>query len=127
MKPIPNVLECHYCERNRTHGGPCYGKQGSIEKGCLGFKADERGCIRNETTRLHIPLYVSFPTIGVWCDEFTRNGKDFDMRIVKILNIQWDTKKGNIMVTCDIDYFVNDFADDYKEEKSPKVVLKVIK
>jgi len=128
MKPIPNVLECHYCERNRTHGGSCFGKQGMPEKGCLGFKADERGCIRNKDARLIFPLYSELPKLNVWNNDFLVNGKDYEMRITKIYGIEWGARKGNLIVRCTIDYFVNDFADDYMPGKDKgEVKLRVIK
>lgn len=127
MKTIPNRLQCSYCIRNYTHGGECSGKKVAYdEKGCMVFKADERGCIRNRDLNIKIPLYYDFPFLNTWTDEWTLNDVDTNIRILKIYGFKWDTKTGELIVSCNIDYFVNEYHEDYKEPKQ-KPNLKIIK
>jgi len=131
MKQIPNRLECAYCIRNSDRGGECSSrlyseKQHSDLQGCLAFKADERGCIRNSDFKISVPLYNAFPFTNAWSTDWLVDGKDSPVRIRIIYGLTWDTRSGNILVHCNCDYFVNEFADDYKcGNKKP--MLKLVK
>lgn len=128
MNDIPVRLECVYCIRNFRHGGECRGKTDSPAQGCLAFKPDPRGCIRSMSITLQLPIYHDFPLLGVWNDEFHMGDKETEFRITHIHGIRWDKQKGYLGVVCDIDYYINEFEDDYeqpKEEKKP--VLRLVK
>lgn len=125
MKPIPNKLECAYCVRNRSHGGECGRKDFPDDKGCLAFKADERGCIRNTNTTVEVPINGQLPLIGEWDDSWALNGLDTEIRILRICQLNWDAKQGKLIIVCNCDYYINDFADDYIEDKKP--IFKIIK
>ncbi|WMI81582.1 hypothetical protein [Anaerotignum sp. MB30-C6] len=128
MKGIPVRLECYYCIRAVNHGGQCSGKTNYPAQGCLAFKADPRGCIRSTTTTVQITIYHEFPLLGVWNDDFEMGSKETEIKITKIHGIKWDRRKGYLCVICSIDYFINDFADDYQESKDKvKPVLKLVK
>lgn len=124
MKDIPAHLECAYCERNRNVGGEC--KSSERLNGCLAFKMNPLGCIKSTTTRMVLPLFYEVPKVGIWTDEFTWRDKDTKLKIDRILNIGWDSKKGLIEIDVEIKYFENDFADDY-QEPSKQHKLKLIK
>ncbi|MBV4417177.1 hypothetical protein KM789_13270 [Clostridium tyrobutyricum] len=127
MKKVPNRLQCAYCIRNCTHGGECNGQNSPSDiQGCLVFKLDKRGCIRNRDVRIPVPLYGSIPRLDEWCDDYTLNEVDTELRIKRIYGFDWDTKSGYLMVRCNCDYFINEFSEDYIEPKS-KAILKVIK
>jgi hypothetical protein len=127
MKEIPNKLQCAYCIRNRTHGGECTTQKPVCdEKGCLIFKPDERGCIRNTDLKIKIPLYHDFPLLNTWCDYWTIRGVDTEVKVNRIYGISWDNKKGNLVVHCNCDYFINEYHDDYKESDD-KSILKIVK
>lgn len=125
IKDIPNYLECAYCIRNHSHGGECRSPKHS-DKGCLGFKLDPKGCIRQTDMKIPVPLYHDFPQIGEWCDYWMVNGQETEVRIDFIRGIQWDSKKGYLIIRCRVDYYVNEYRDDYEELKS-KPKLKLIK
>lgn len=128
MKDIPVRLECYYCIRAVTHGGQCSGKNNSPAQGCLAFKADPRGCIRSTHATLQIPIYHEIPLPGVWTDEFELNDKETELKITYIRGIGWDNRKGYLKVKCDINYWENDFAEDYQDSKDTmKPVLKLVK
>ena len=127
MKKVPNRLECAYCIRHYTHGGECEGKKNiNDESGCLIFKADERGCIRNRDFKVPVPLYGEFPVLNSWCDNYQINEVDTELRIKRIYGLNWDTRRGMLIVYCNCDYFINEFHDNYVEPKN-KTILKVIK
>lgn len=127
MKTVPNRLECAYCIRNYLHGGECKGKESiNDESGCLVFKADEKGCIRNANIRIPIPLYGEFPTLNVWNDNYMVGGVDTQIRMKGIYRLSWNTKKGLLYIHCNCDYYINEFHEDYTELKD-KTILKVIK
>lgn len=121
---IPNELECAYCIRNYAHGGECKAPKYS-HGGCLIFKLDSRGCIRHGDFRIAIPLYFNFPQLETWCDYWQINGVDTEIRIIKIYGIDWDTRRGELIVNCRCDYFINEYHKDYKEPDRPR--LKIIK
>lgn len=125
MDNIPNRLECSYCIRHYTHGGECQGKKNSNdEKGCLIFKVDEKGCIRNDDFKLPILLYREIPFINKWDDGWQINGVSTEIRINKIYGLTWNTKTGNLIVHCNCDYYINEFHENYTETKP---TLKIIK
>jgi hypothetical protein len=125
MVKIPNKLECAYCIRNHYHGGECRENRFN-DQGCLVFKPDPRGCIRQGDFKISIPLYFNFPKLGVWCDYWAINGVDTEIRVIKIHGIEWDTRTGELIISCKCDYFINEYHENYKEPNSiPK--LKVIK
>ena len=125
IKGIPNYLECAYCLRNRSHGGECV-----VDKynntGCLAFKPDPRGCIREIDLKIPIPLYHDIPPLEEWCDYWTVNERDTEIRIKKIRALKWDAKSGYLIIHCSCQYYINEYAQDYQEPKS-KPKLKLIK
>lgn len=123
---IPNRLQCAYCIRHYTHGGECSGSPNTDLKGCLVFKADSKGCIRNKDMIIEIPLYDEFPMIDTWSDKWTFNNVDTLIKINKIYGFKWDTKKGYLKVICNCNYYVNEFHEDYIEPNE-KPILKIIK
>jgi hypothetical protein len=127
MKDIPQQLECSYCIRNRTHGGECGSEKSYYDPNtCLIFKADERGCIRNKDSGLYFPLYHDIPLLNTWCNDWQINGVDTSIRINRIQGLKWDSKKGNLVVLCNFDYFINEYHEDYKEPRG-KSILKIVK
>lgn len=125
MENIPARLQCAYCIRNESHGGECR-RQKYDDIGCLAFKLDPKGCIRNGNFKIEIPLYYKFPPLRAWCDDWQINGVDTQIRINWINGLDWDTKKGYLIIYCDLDYYINEYHEDYVEpEKKPK--LKIIK
>lgn len=126
MKEIPVQLQCAYCIRNNNHGGECIGKSAYDLSGCLIFKADEKGCIRNRDFKIRIALYQEFPLLDTWCDYWTLNGVDTLIRVKKIYGLEWDPKAGELIVQCNCDYYINEYHDDYKEPKQ-KPNLKIVK
>lgn len=120
MKDIPSHLQCAYCERNRDRGGECNGE----EKGCLFFKADKRGCIRNANLELPVRVYDEAPLINKWYDGYELFGVDTEIRVRRIFGFKWDERKGFMYIYCDCDYFVNEFHEDYKEpSKKPNLIV----
>lgn len=127
MKEIPNRLQCAYCIRNRTHGGECNAKEYTTdEKGCLVFRLDPRGCIRNHEGKLPFPLYSDIPLLNIWQIGWQYNGISTEIRITYIKGLSWDTKSGNLYVHCKYDYFVNEYHDDYVEPRE-KTYLRLVK
>lgn len=127
MKPIPNRLECAYCIRNNSHGGECSSQRSPYdEKGCLIFKPDERGCIRNDDIKIPVPLYHDFPLLNTWCNDWQYKGVDTEIKINRIYGLRWNGKKGLLIVYCNCDYFVNEYHENYEETKD-KPILKLIK
>lgn len=127
MKEIPNRLQCAYCLRNRTHGGECSSQQSPYgERGCLIFKPDERGCIRNADLRIELPLYHDFPLLNTWCDYWEYRGVDTEIKINRIYGFKWDSKRGYLIVSCNCDYFVNEYHENYEEPKE-KPYLRIVK
>ncbi|MBX4259773.1 hypothetical protein KTC96_24925 (plasmid) [Clostridium estertheticum] len=127
MQEIPKQLQCAYCIRNSNHGGECsYQKSTYDESGCLIFKVDERGCIRNTDFKLPFILYQEIPPLREWCDTWQLNEVSTEIRINRIHGLTWDSKAGNLIVHCSCDYFINEYHEDYvKPTKKP--VLTVIK
>ena len=125
MKKVPCRLECAYCIRSYSHGGECSGKENK-ERGCLIFKPDEKGCIRNDDLIIPISLYQDLQPINTWCDDWTLNGVDTRVKIKRINGLKWDTKKGYLLIYCNCDYYVNEFHEDYIEPNS-KPKLKIVK
>lgn len=127
MKEIPNRLQCAYCIRNYSHGGECQGKNTNSDlEGCLVFKADEKGCIRNSDFRISIALYKDFPLLNTWCDYWQLNEVDTEIRVKRIYGFKWDAKIGALIVSCNCDYYINEYHEDYEEPKQ-KPNLKIIK
>lgn len=114
MSKIPNNLECAYCIRNYTHGGECQ----EHKNGCLAFKMDPRGCIRRKDIRLKFPLYHDIPFLNTWDNNWMINNLDSEIKITRIHGISWDSKKGNVIVHCNIEYFINEYHEAYT--KPPK-------
>ncbi len=126
MKKVPNRLECAYCLRHFTHGGECKGKEHNNDvSGCLIFKFDERGCIRNKDLRLQFPLYREIPPLGCWSSGWEKNGNDTEVKIRNIYGLTWDNRGGYLNVHCNCDYFVNEFLEGDSDSNKP--VLKIIK
>lgn len=126
MGNIPNRLECSYCIRHYKHGGECEGKKSIYdETGCLIFKLDSRGCIRNKDVKLQIPLYREIPIINCWNSEWEINGSNTEIRIKEIYGLSWEKEKGYLNIHCNCDYFINEYDNNYRLEK--KTVLKIIK
>lgn len=129
MKNVPNRLECAYCTRNRNKGGECSTRTYSTKEysdlqGCLAFKADKRGCIRTKDFRVLIPMYQEFPFVDSWTTDFLVDDNSNPVKINKIYGITWDSRGGNIAVHCNCDFFVNEYANDYKDEnKEPMLRL----
>ena len=123
MKDIPARLQCGYCERNFRHGGECQRPsiQGS-EGGCLAFRLDPKGCIRQKDFILSFPLFYDIPLLKMWDDNWTINGMSTEMCIERIYGIKWDTKKGQLILYCECKYYINEFRDNYVEPKEkPKL------
>lgn len=123
MSDIPARLECSYCIRHQSHGGECYMNISSKGGGCLAFKQDPKGCIRNTTKRLKFPLYRTIPRINEWESNWQVNGVDSAIRIKKIRGIDWDVKQGMIEIIVDIDYYVNEYSEDYKTYSKPDLKI----
>ena len=127
MKEIPNQLLCSYCIRSSSHGGECtYQKSSYDEAGCLIFKVDDRGCIRNTDFQLPFTLYQEIPLLHEWCDNWQLNEVSTEIRINKIYGLTWNTKSGNLIVHCSCDYFINEYHKNYIKPKQ-KPTLTVIK
>jgi hypothetical protein len=125
MKEIPSRLQCAYCLRNHTHGGECYHQKFS-DTGCLAFSLDEKGCIREQDIKITVPLYRDIPQINVWNDGWEMNGVETKVKISRIQNLNWDIKKGNLIIYCNCIYYVNEFHESYKDgDNKPK--LRIIK
>ncbi|MDQ0150582.1 hypothetical protein ACFO6R_12645 [Eubacterium multiforme] len=126
MDNVPNRLECAYCIRHYRHGGECNGKTNNLdEKGCLVFKLDKKGCIRNKDFVLKIPLFYEVPLLNTWNNDWKVNGEDTEIRITKIYGLTWDKEKGYIKLHCNCDYYINEFSNTHKDNKKP--ILKIIK
>jgi hypothetical protein len=125
MPEMPSRLQCAFCQRNHRHGGECY-RDKFDDTGCLAFLPDPKGCIRNGDARLHIPLYYKFPPLSTWCSDWTMNGVDTEISIRHIKGLDWDVKKGYLIVYCNYDYYINEYHEDYQSPKN-KPVLKVVK
>lgn len=127
MKPIPPRLECSYCIRNQTHGGECHSEKSAYDSnGCLVFKPDPRGCIRESNVSIEVPLYFHFPPLNTWVDYWQMNGVDTEVCVNWIKGIEWDTKRGSLIVHCRCSYYINEFSDDYIEpKKTPN--LRIVK
>ncbi|MDT8718316.1 hypothetical protein IAI10_16740 [Clostridium sp. 19966] len=124
LNEIPLQLQCAYCIRNSNHGGEC--RETRNIPGCLIFKVDERGCIRNADLMLPFPLYYDIPPLKTWSDDWQIKGVNTEVKINWINNLQWDTKRGVLIVYCNCDYFVNEYHENYVEQRE-KPILKVIK
>lgn len=127
MKDVPNKLQCAYCLRSHAHGGECNKQRSQYdESGCLVFKPDERGCIRNTDLKIELPLYHDFPLLNTWCDYWKYKGVDTEIKINRIYGFKWDKQRGTLIVHCNCDYFENEYHENYVEiQEKPK--LKVIK
>jgi hypothetical protein len=125
MKEIPVKLQCAYCQRNQSHGGECR-RNKFDDTGCLAFQPDPKGCIRNKDTRIHVPLYYNFPPLNTWCNDFTVGDLDSEVNVRRIHGFNWNTKSGELIVCCNIDYYINEYHENYKDPRD-KPVLKVVK
>ncbi|WP_040328575.1 hypothetical protein [Clostridium ihumii] len=125
MGNIPCRLECAYCVRNYKQGGECSGKKNN-ETGCLIFKQNPLGCIRNKDFMIPIPLYQELQPLDTWCDDWTLNGVDTRIKIKRIQGVKWNSKKGYLLLYCNCDYYVNEFDEGYKESNN-KPKLRIIK
>jgi len=121
---IPNRLECAYCIRNYTHGGECQ-KPKYNDTGCLAFKADPKGCIREDDLKIEVPIYFNFPPLGVWGDSWTMNEVDTEIKIKYVKGISWNKRRGTLVLHCRCEYYVNEYHEDYKQPKK-KPVLKLV-
>lgn len=118
---IPNKLECAYCKRNFTHGGECQSPMNS-DRGCLAFKLDPQGCIRRGHSRISIPVFSSIPAIGEWNDNYQLSGMDTRIKIVKIIGLEWNQRKGTLIVICEFDYYINEYSENYRKPTKLKLV-----
>jgi hypothetical protein len=109
---IPEQLECEYCERNKTHGGECQIVKKETPDGCVAFKEDERGCIKQSSAWLSIPLYHNMPPVGIWMEN--RYDGFEHLRITQIKGIDWD--QDNLKLACEFDYFEPFIKKEEKEE-----------
>lgn len=126
-KDLPNRLECAYCKRNHRHGGECHGKDiNRNETGCLFFSMDSRGWIRTQDLILPFNLYMDIPPLNMWEDSWTVCENDTEVRINKIYALSWDKQKGLLKVKANVDYYINEFSEEYINNKN-KPILKVIK
>jgi len=126
-KDLPNRLECAYCQRYRTHGGECQGKDiNRNETGCLYFMIDQKGCIRKADSSIPFALFSEIPPLGMWKSGWVVYDQDTEIRINKIYGLSWNERKGLLYVKCNYDYYINEFSEGYKKE-SNKPILKVIK
>ncbi|MDU1585748.1 MAG: hypothetical protein E6860_09435 [Clostridium sp.] len=125
MSEVPNKLKCAYCKRNRMHGGECTSQKSPCDKsGCLIFLEDERGCIRNGDLKIPIKLYEDIPVLMQWDDRWTIYDNDTSIRIREIRGITWGVKEGYLYIHANCDYYVNEYKEGYKENKSkPKLTL----
>lgn len=127
MKEVPNKLHCAYCIRNRSHGGECTAERShNDEQGCLIFKADARGCIRNKDLKIPVALYSEIPMLDRWYDNYTLHDVETELRIRRIHHLSWDKQSGYLYIHCNCDYFVNEYHENYTEPKE-KPDLKIIK
>ena len=125
MPEVPTRLQCAYCQRNQEHGGECR-RNKFDDTGCLIFQFDTRGCIRHDDGNIRFPLYREIPLIGMWDDGWEINGVDTEIRIEYIKGLSWDAKKGQLIVKCRYQYFVNEYHEKYKQ-KTDKPNIKRIK
>lgn len=125
MTDIPNSLQCSYCVRSKLHGGECNQKIYSNEKSCLIFNLDKKGCIRNKDFQISIPLFYEIPLLNVWNDDFQIDGIDTEIKIKHIYGLSWDKTNRFLIIHCNIDYYVNEFLYNYKDNNFK--FLKVIK
>lgn len=127
MKEIPNKLQCAYCIRNRIKGGECRAERSPYdESGCMIFKVDEKGCIRNKDLTIPVALYDEIPLLNVWTKGYTYNEVSTEIRIRRIEGLRWDKQSGYLYIYGNCDYYVNEYHDDYKTPKE-KPNLKIIK
>lgn len=121
---IPTRLQCYYCMRNYTHGGECQ-KPKRDDTGCLVFKADPKGCIRQDDLRIEVPMFYNFPPLDTWDDSWTMNGVDTELKIVRVNGISWNKQRCTLILHCRCEYYVNEYHEDYKKpDKKP--VLKLV-
>ncbi|WP_417203737.1 hypothetical protein [Acetoanaerobium sticklandii] len=123
MKHIPNKLECSYCARNLTHGGECKSPAYS-DRGCMAFKMDERGCIKKCNGRIEFPINYTIPMVGEWRNDFENRGIDTSIKINRIIGIDWNSRKGTIIIICEFEYFENEFHENFVKKKP---ALKIVK
>ena len=129
MKEIPGRLQCAYCERNYRHGGECHRPSvKESEGGCLAFKADPKGCIREADLRLAYPLYYDIPPLNTWDDNWTINDRETAVAITRVKGIKWDKRQGQLILYCECRYYVNDFSENQTEpQPNEKPKLKRVK
>jgi hypothetical protein len=89
------------------------------------FKPDPKGCIRDGDLKLKIPLYHNIPPMKTWDDSWTMGGIDTEIRIERIIGLDWDTRKGTLIIYCRCSYYINEFHEDYKKPQK-KPVLKLV-
>jgi len=92
--------------------------------GCLIFKTDPRGCIRNDDLKIEFPLYSEIPPLNTWCDHWSLNGVDTEISIKNIKALNWNVKRGSLIIHCWCEYYVNEYHENYVEpKKKPKLKL----
>lgn len=122
MKHVPNWLECSYCIRSHMHGGECNCKVNN--QGCMIFKPDARGCIRNKDFKIAFSIYQEIPLLNVWQDGWTVNDIPTEIKIVHIYGLTWNKTDSCLIVHCNCNYFVNEYSNDYVEAaEKPKLTI----
>lgn len=126
MERMPTELECAYCIRNTNRGGECPQGKKNNSYGCMIFKPDPRGCIRWGYFEIPFPLFKEIPSLNTWNKGWYINEVDTEIKITNIREVKWDREKQKIIICCDLNYFINEYHEDYKDPmEKPK--LRVIK
>nr|WP_236886756.1 hypothetical protein [Clostridium beijerinckii] len=77
------------------------------EDGCLYFRMDENGCIRNSDQNIPFNLYSDISSVGMWRDVWTIYNQDTKIRINTIYTLSWNERKVLLYIKCNFDYFIN--------------------
>lgn len=71
-------------------------------------------------------MYTDIPLVGTWCDYFRMGGLDTEVRIQEIYGLKWNSKKGSLIISCRLDYYINEYHEDFKrpDKKSELTLIK---